>query len=364
MPSEPTGAEHLTPQRINSTSATERAGFRKCRRQWFLTQVHRLEGSEGNPNFFLGNLFHWSLEWFYKAKQEGDDHDGATTKGLDAYQSLFDSEMAAMAVSYGPYFWGRAESDWRQTGELGFEMARDYFERERLDPIFDEIIMVELRVSIPIVAPDGRTPLRGELSVKTDLVGRKNGQLGVADHKTAGREPNSAHLDMDDQLTAEVYSTWKHLEEFPELVVYNVAMKRVAEKPRLISKGKKLSIDKSQSTSAELYREAIRDNGFNIMDYIDHVQWLEDQEKTGESRFFSRETTFRTMDQMASFEDSLYWEYTDMLAVAAQPERAYPNPSMMHCPRCPVRDICFTIQDGGDVEAIIKANYLVGEPRR
>jgi len=32
MPTEATGLEHVTPVKITSTSATERAGFRKCRR--------------------------------------------------------------------------------------------------------------------------------------------------------------------------------------------------------------------------------------------------------------------------------------------------------------------------------------------
>lgn len=361
MSTEPTGREHLTPVEITDTSATERGGFRKCRRQWFLTQVHRLQSSEDSPNFWLGNLFHHALEIYYRNIMIYVPHDVAANTALDAYQTAFDSSFEKMGEEMGRYFWERAKDEWRRLGELGFEMARDYFDREKLDPIFDEIVMVEDRVAVPILDPGGNKV--GNLSVKTDLIGRNGGRLGVADHKTANRDPNAAHLDMDDQLTAEVYSTWKHLGEFPDEAIYNVALKKVAQPPRLL-KGGKLSQDKAQQTSSELYRQAIRDNGLNIMDYIEFVQFLEDREAQGDDRFFVRERTYRTMDQMEAFERDLFQEFADMYDVALDPVRAYPNPSMMNCPRCPVRNICITIQDGGDVEAVIKANFVVGEPRR
>ena len=114
----------------------------------------------------------------------------------------------------------------------------------------------------------------------------------------------------------------------------------------------------------ELYLAAIEEYGLSVADYADILTHFKEQDSSGESPFFRRERVLRTPDQVASFEVNLREEWRDMRAVAAHPERAYPNPSPFNCPSCPVRLACLTIQDAGDVEAIIKASYVVGESRR
>lgn len=365
MPSDPTGQEHLTPVKITDTSATERAGFRKCRRQWFLTVVHRLDPQEGNPNFFLGTLFHKALETYYLNIQAGTDHDDATDNALNAYQQMYDVELAKVKAQLG-FVWSVAEPMWRETGELGFEMAQNYFDAEQHNPLFDEVVAVEVRVNVAIRSPKGRRI--GHLSVQTDIVGRKDGVLKAVDTKTASRSIDSAHLDIDDQLSAEVFAVWKDSGEFPTKAVYNVAYKKVARPPKQITGTKKepvrLSKAKDQGTTYDLYRDEIRKLGLDVANYVDILAHLKELEDNGENVFFAREETFRSPQQMEAFERDLYWEFRDMRDVAKQPERAYPNPSRFNCPGCPVRSICFTIQDGGDVAAIIQAGFVIADPRR
>lgn len=365
MATEPTGLEHLTPVKIKDTSATERAGFRRCRRQWFLTVVHRLDAQEGNPNFFVGTLFHKALEGYYLAIKAGRDHDTAADEGLDAYQAIYEVELDKIKKQLG-FVWSVAEPMWLELGDLGFEMAQNYFDAERHNPLFDEVVAVEFRVRVAIRSPKGRRS--GWLSVQTDIVGRKDGVLKAVDTKTASRSIDSAHLDIDDQLTAEVYSWWKASGEFPEKAVYNVAYKKVARPPRQVKGTKKepikLSKAKDQGTTYELYRAEVERLGLDKANYVDILAHLKELDDNGENVFFEREETFRSPQQMEAFERDLHWEFKDMRDVANHPERAYPNPSRFNCPGCPVRTVCFTIQDGGDVPAIIKAGYVVGDPRR
>lgn len=365
MPTEPTGQEHLTPVLIRDTSATERAVFRQCRRRWFLTTIHRLDPQEGNPNFFVGNLYHKALEVFYQALKDGIDHDGAVAIALDAYQELFDQYMAELAAQLR-FLWPVAEPQWRELGELGMEMAQNYFDREAINPLFDEIIAVEVRVNVAIRSPKGRKV--GELSVQTDVIGRKDGELKGADHKTASRDISSAHLDIDDQLTAEAFVIWKTTGEFPDRMVYNVAFKKSFGPPRRLKDKKdgtpRLSKDKGQGTTYALYREEVERLGLPLNDYGDILQTLREREARGEDALFHREEVIRSPDQLDAFARDLYHEFRDMKEVAKHPERAYPNPTKMNCPNCPVRSVCFTIQDGGDVPAIIKAGFVVAEPRR
>lgn len=368
MAGEPTGREHLTPVKITDTSATERAGFRRCRRQWFLTTVHRLDPQEGNPNFFLGNLVHKALEVYYKAIQEGKPHDEAVDLALDGYQDKFDADLEVVKEQLGGgFFWRQGEPAWRDIGALGFEMVQNYLAAEEVNPIFDEIVSVEVRVNVPIRNPKTRRRI-GWLSVQTDLVGRKDGELCTADHKTASREPSIAHLDIDDQLTAEAFAVWLDSGEFPTKTVYNALMKRRFGPPEELKPKKdgtrKFSKSKSQATTATIYRATLREAGLTEEGYEDILAHLDAVEAAGESKLFVRDESFRTPGQLAAFERDLFHEFRDMRDVAANPEKAYPNPRPENCGRCPVRAICTTIQDDGDVEAIIKGGFIVADPRR
>lgn len=361
---EPTGQEHLTPVSITSTSATERAGFRKCRRQWFLTTVHRLDSNTGNVNFFLGNVYHAALAAYYTAQHAGKNVHVCEAAALDTYQDEFNSQMAKVKEQLG-FLYQYGEGPFREAGVLGFEMLQNYIERERDNPLFDEVIAVEFRVNVEIVDYDGEQV--GILSVQADAVGMKDGELCVADHKTASKVMPSAHLDIDDQLTAEVYSWWLDSGSFPERAIYNVSYKKAPKPPKRLKDKKgvpQLSKAKNQLTTAALYRAEIHSLGLNVGDYVDILAVLEEKEASGEDTLFRREATFRTPGQMAAFKRDLFEEWLDMRSVAAYPERAYPNPTSMNCGSCPVRIICTTIQDDGDVEAVIKAGFIIADPRR
>ncbi len=362
---EPTGQEWRTPVPITSTSATERAGFRKCRRQWFLTTVHRLDANSGNINFFLGTIYHAALAAYYTAQYNGEDVGAREWAALEVYQAEFDSQCETLDAQMG-HLWTYIEPTFREAGELGIEMLQNYMERERLDPLLDEVIAVEFRVNVPILDPRGVQV--GILSVQADVVGKKNGELAVGDHKTASRVMPSSHLDLDDQLTAEVYSWWKASGDFPEKAIYNVSYKKAVGPPKQIkgSKAKpiKLSKSKNQPTTPELYRAEIKRLGLDIADYVDILTALEEKSGSDEDKLFHREAVFRTPGQMAAFERDLFYEWSDMEEVAHHPEKAYPNPTSMNCSSCPVRIICTTIQDAGDVEAIIKAGFTIADPRR
>lgn len=365
MPTDPTGLEPATPVRIKSTSATERAGFRKCRRQWFLSVVHRLDPQMGNVNFFLGTVYHSALEAYYRAQQAGLDVPFRETAALDAYQDRFDAELLKIQAQLG-FLATVGTPPFREAGELGFAMLQNYLERERVDPLLDEVVAVEFRVNVAIVNEKGRKV--GILSVQADVVGKKHGELRVVDHKTASSTMPSAHLDLDDQLTAEVFAWWQATGDFPEKAVYNVSMKKAPQPPKQLKPAKdgtpRLSKAKNQNTTAQMYRDEIRALGLNLADYLDIILILDEREASGEDKLFRREEVFRTPGQMAAFERDLYQEWKDMKAVALHPEKAYPNPTSMNCSHCPVRTICTTIQDGGDHEAIILAGYVVADPRR
>lgn len=350
---EATGHEHETPMAITSTSATEKRSFRECRRRWFLTVVHRLDPQEGNPNYFLGTIYHEALEAYYRAQMAGRKEAVRAEASMDAYECAFRRDIVAVKDQLG-FLWPYHEEHWYGVGDMGMSMLEAYLDAETRDHLFDEVIAVEERVNIEI---DSDSP--GFLSVQADAVGRQSGLLVVADHKTASRVVSSAHLDLDDQLTSEA-RVWLHKTgELPDRVAYNVSYKKVAQPPALL-RGGRLSTKKNQNTTPALYRAAVKDAGLKLADYAEHLAYLEARQ----SPFFRREYTIRTNEQMAAFDASLREEWEDMVMVAGRPQAAYINPSDLSCGSCPVRVVCTTMQDGGNVEAVIRAGFVVAPPRR
>jgi hypothetical protein len=374
---EPTGREPYTPVIVKDTSATERAAFRRCRRQWFLGVVQHLENVEGNQNYWLGTLVHKGLEAYYSVLRDrkwrsdldysirAATHQAAIEYAFDEYMVWYHASLITLEDTLG-FLWSSVEPTYFELGQLGFDMLVAYFNREQDEPLFDEIIDVEQRIAVPIRTPGGRKV--GVLSVTTDLVGRRNGILSTADHKTASREMSESQLDLDDQLTAEVYAVWLSRGEFPEEAVYNVLMKKVAVPPKRLQDGKggvvRLSKDKSQPTTYLLYKAELEKHHLPVQDYEDVLEHFWNQEQSGESPFFRRSRVLRSEAQMASFETNLYHEWRDIKRVAAHPEQAYPNPNVMNCMGCSVKIICMAMQDDGDVESVMKAGFIVGDPRR
>ena len=261
-----------------------------------------MDSNEGNINFFLGNCFHSGLQGYYTILKDGGDHEAASAIAQDAYQARFDEEMAKVKNQLG-FLFSVGEPLFREAGELGFEMLQNYLEREVLNPLLDEVIAVEFRVNVAIRSPKGRRI--GWLSVQSDVVGYKDEDLVVVDHKTASREINLSYLDIDDQHSAEVFSWWKHSGKFPDLAIRNTAFKKHVGPPAVLKKGG-LSKNKTQGTTYALYKQAIVDNGLEIGDYVDMLTYLKEREESGEDPLFSRESTIRTPAQMAAFQRDLY----------------------------------------------------------
>ena len=347
--------------KIRDTSATERAAFRRCRRQWLLGTVHRLDPQEGNVHTFLGTIYHYALQAYYEAVKAGHDPVDARDAALDAFQSAYDVEVDVIRAQLG-FLAVQGLPPFKEMAKLGMEMLQNYLDREETDPLLDEVVAVETRVNVAIKRPGGKQRV-GTLSVQADVVGIKDGELSVADHKTASRAVRSAHLDLDDQLTAEVYAWWQHSGDWPERAIYNVSYKKHAGAPKQLKSGK-LSKAKDQGTTHALYLQEIHRLGLEPADYVDILLFLVERERRGEDPLFRRETVFRTPGQMDAFARDLYHEYRDMKDVAAHPERAYPNPTADNCARCDVRSVCTTIQDDGDVSAVITNDFVVAEPRR
>jgi hypothetical protein len=361
MTAEATGQEHITPVRLAETSVTERATFRKCRRQWFLAVVHRLRPRGGvNENFWLGELVHAALQAYYEHDETAhgchrERCADAAREALDTYARRANEAMVEVQAEAG-FLWEQVEEHWAALDELGHDMVKGYIRFDRESGGLGQVEAIEQRYRVRI--PRTRD---GVLSLRVDLVVvTASGRRIVVDHKTAASRPSESLHDIDDQFTAYFWGYQKATGEKVDRVTRNVLLKRPPMPPKLVKNGKALSVDRRQATTYELFLEAIKANGFSRADYAEHLEWLASR---GYEDFYVRQTTIRSRGQLAEFEANLAEEWRDMRAVAAQPRRAYPNVSPFTCPSCPVRAICTTMMDRGDVSAVIRSGYIIGDER-
>lgn len=317
MSSQPTGREPWTPVRIDTISVTERSSFRKDRRQWFLHDVHRLEGPGAALYLTFGTAMHGALETYHSPEMEDTDPIFKRGNAIAVFDALWSEAMAKAQAD--EYMWQFAEKDYLEHETLGRAMLEGYVEADKAASIMTDYpplgrtLATEQRFTAPIPGTKGK--LTGKLDLITEPApGQKRGM----DHKNLSTQNNPADLDLDDQLTAYAWLYRAATGQMLDSVGHNVLLK----KHPLTKSGKPTT-----------------------------------------SRLFIRDIAFRSDAQLEEFEYNLTREWLDMQRVAAHPEWAYPNNTAMNSRGCPVHSICRAMALGDDVEAVIRDGYVIGDPR-
>jgi hypothetical protein len=158
-----------------------------------------------------------------------------------------------------------------------------------------------------------------------------HGNLFLLEHKTAASIDNKyiSKLDLDDQVNNYIWGATQA--GYPvKGVIYNVLAKWVPHAPALLKSGK-LSTDKRQKTTPELYRQAIAANKLNVDDYADMLEHLDAQE----DKTFLRLKVYRNDAEIDRIGRELYLTARDM----AKPS-IYRNPGACERYGCVVRSVC------------------------
>jgi len=257
------------------------------------------------------------------------------------------------------------EEEWLRYKEVG-EQTLVYYDRyDRADPFFTKVIAVgvEDRSFVPILDHLTREELPGTplLSGRIDLVFQRDDGYHGWDHKNLSSKASDRALDVDDQITGYSYIWWRISGKPLKSFWYNVLLKDPPKPPRLISNDTKLSQDKSQRTTYDLYLDGIKEHGFDKAEYKEYLAYLKEK---GWSQFFQRlGPIVRNKEELLSFERRLYFKQSDMEAALEDEDWRYPNPSQYTCPGCPVMPLCQAMEEQSDIEWIIESSYEVAPPR-
>ena len=343
--------------RVLSSSVTERATFRTCRRRWDLDVNKRLQAKNqvAWPLIF-GDCVHSGLEMYYR-------YDRKLSDALAGFTVQWEKENDLLKDAYGGMYDLGIGNEWYEYREKGEQMLTYYQMYDSQSKWFDEIldVNIEERAWIDILSTDGKKipGIPWVLSGKIDLVVRRKDGIWIWDHKTAASAPATRALEVDDQLTAYCYIYWRLTGEVPRGAMYNVLLKDPPKPPRVLKDGS-LSRDKSQRTTHDLYLQAINEMGLDPLDYQEMLDMLEEKSW---KQFFIREGMHRHEEELYSFERRLFHEYSDMNAALEDEELLYPNPGQYTCMTCPYIPLCQSMEEQGDTEFLIENMYEKIPPR-
>lgn len=196
-------------------------------------------------------------------------------------------------------------------------------------------------------------------------------RLAVADFKCRTRAIGRTLADGQDDPQLMLYTKGCRLLGLPvEIAVRMEVLGKVPQPPRLLKPRSKsasagLSVDKSQITTAELFREAILAHGLSESDYSEHLEWLErDGPKT------------HAIVQCGRVDAALDHVWTDMLYDAYEAQRSDRRPVRNLRPRpsapcqseawpCEYKEICTGTLSGFSTPAAFAETLVqVGKMRR
>lgn len=404
-------------QKVRDVSVTERAQFRNCRRAWELQTLENLT-PRVPPDFDLefGTGIHEALEAYYIRKSNlpllPDTKEQRRTPleyALNAWDRWYDATVERVNENQESFPTDTImllQDQLLELGDLGEEMLRGYHQyavpldeftvhavegmqtapgKSWLSKHFEEreffselasvngVKMEGRRFLVPILDPKKQVPLKGKpmMSARIDLIVHRidPGMKGIwiYDHKTTAYAPNDRGMDFDDQVTAYCYAVWRWLGIVPRGVVFNFLVKQAPKDPRSLKSGD-LSSAKSQLTTPQKYRRALRDRGLMLKDgTIKDKKYEEAYEallSRGWSPFFVRHEVTRNRSELKHFEERLADEWEEMHDCYMGDMPLLPNLSRWTCPRCRVAPICQAIEDGSDVEGIIESRYMDAGDRK
>lgn len=344
-------------ERVALIRTSDRNSYRGCRRSW--SWGSHLKNNLGPVGWspaplWFGSGFHYAME----------DYHGLQTypHPRDAWLAYYDATLKS----------GEAPPDHPQFKELGIGMLEYYTEDwlKYRDP-YDTYInprngkpCVELNFEIDITdkfTPEflNRTNFSKILYVGTfdRVIIDSNGFLWIVDYKTANRM-ETGHLETDAQCTAYIWAG-THLFDLPVIgIIYQQHLKELPEEPLLL-KGGRLSINKQQRTTHNLYKQGLIDLHGSLEDAPDQNRLFLEELRTDFSkpdgdRFIRRDRVERSPHCWQAEGFKILAETAEML----DPNTVlYPNPTRMGCMYCSFKEPCIQFDDGSDAELLLTKRY-------
>lgn len=295
---------------------------------------------------------------------------GASGVGPEADEAAAAAVREAAASHRWPQRDGSTEEDGRAALALSTRALHVFgFLSGRWEPyLVDGRPAVQLEVRVPLTPH--HTGWAGWLQ-KVDLVAYDRAtpdgkpRLAVVDFKCRTRQLAKSLADGQDDPQLMLYLRCCRAAGIPVELATRLEVKgKVPVEPRRLQSGK-LSQDKSQPTTPELYRQAIARHGFSEADYAEHLEWLEREGP----RMHSVVQCGRVDGALDAVWTDVLYDLFEMQRPDARPVRNLrPRPSspcQSEAYRCEYKEVCTATLSGfSGPEQYVETLVKIGKLRR
>ena len=343
-------------ERVIVIGTSDRGSFKRCRRQWDWSSPMRrgLAVRDQKRPLWFGTGMHHALEDYhglrvYENPQAAiDDYLQATIKeyGIDALPQEYESDIETMKQMLRHY-----TVSWLKIS------GRDPLKTYKVKGVPQVEVSFEFEIPLSKLtlerAGADRVVYRGTLD---RVVVDDNGYLWVQDYKNIAQFTSHEHLYLDDQIGAYLWAM-RYMYKKPCLgFIYTQFWKKGVE-PALILKSGEISVDKSQPTTAALYRHALitkYGNGAWPEKHVAALNHFNSFESEESDRFIRRDRITRRPEALINVVKRILMEVEDML----DPQLPiYPSPGFQCRTMCSFVNPCIEKENDDDFEYTLRQDY-------
>lgn len=324
---------------MQTLSYSSTSAFKNCRKKYQYNYIENLKQIDEPVYFSIGSAFHIALAEHYDSKTE--------PKCIEKIVEYFNEHKPEDLADVEKLI------KWRFALSLTADLFKRYI-REYQDEPF-EVIDTELKFTVPIINPETNYKSKNfDFFGIIDMLVKENGLYWIVEHKTTTSISNQYKkaLTLDTQCIAYIEALERFLNIKIQGVIYNVILKSLPVKPKLLKNGK-LSMAKNQNTTLELYLEAITENKLEIEDYSEHLEWISDNRK----EYFYREYLTFPSETIQEWRAEL-WDLQKNIREAELKNQYYKNTNnCIGFGVCQYFDICIAL----DKQCVIDSSYKVAD---
>lgn len=314
---------------------TEIGDFLRCRKRYDYRWFQNLEPKQVSDKLTIGSAIHKFLEAWYLERRFDESVEVMREYIIENSAHLEEVQLHDML-------------------DLATNVCTNYVANYGMDENWT-VKAVELPFSVRL---DEHTNYVGTIDL---VVEDQDGHVWFIDHKTtAAIDIYDKNSDMDRQISR----YWWALEQLGYNVhgfIYNIILKDFPVEPKVLKSGA-LSKDKSQKTTAQLYRQAIERNGLNEADYADFLQYLDEQPKEFFRRLKVERTVAERVAAIMEMEDVIDdIRHQKLVQSHYQQARMYRNITKDCHWDCPFKTLCIAEMDGSNADHIRSELFNVKE---
>lgn len=332
---------------MTNISVSEINAYLKCHRAWDISSSSRQSLKHRiTPKiyFVIGSAVHEAID----AQASGGDPLAA----FEAYVEKERNERVAFYYEITKHSPDTSEmQEFEDSVELAWGLTNQYFNQYGWETPLEDLGLKYVATEIPFTIPleNGMNFCGTFDGIATDIA--TESLFYLVENKTAASKPNIDLVQFSNQFVGYNWAFRTLTGVKPSGTVYNLMLKRLIKKPKVLKKGG-LSQDKNAGVTMQSFLTELQRGKHDPVDYLDYMTYLEDRERNGDDRFFLRDKFTYTNVQLDNWHDTVLEPISDELNTAP---KIYPNKTS--CDNCLVKDICVAMDLGDDVQAVIDARY-------